>query len=460
MEQNVKPHVFWDDQEWEDFATLLHEDNPTVRYLQSPDLATLTTRDLNNAAAQMRRPRHFVALGAPRKKLLEAFARLREQANPGPGADARFHRAPPPAEPPSPLKLDDKGRPIAPPAGQAAKDESAPEPFAALTWDRNEWLAIATEIDRTYPQSNYPENDKLPGLTSNDVAFAQRILPVARQIRHIKVASFSTLRPALQDAFREIKRNRAACEVEQAVLAKAEDDARRALSKAASPAQGAAVQGAPAPAPAPEPMPLPAPLPLAVAPAPPALPLVEPAPAARNPWEAAFAPLVDQMIGMLTARLAPMIAEMIDRALLAPPAPDEAPRVAAPVAPAVALRAAPAQPGAAPAAAKAAPERRLRLGLVGGRKGNIVSTLAHDFPTVEFRWIDSKKEADSVKNCDRVILMTRFCSHPLRDQVRKLITAEQYTPVNGALSDIRRVVTGLLNDRQAVPQAGVAALAA
>jgi hypothetical protein len=449
--------VRWDDQEWEDFATLLHEDNPSVGYMTSADLARLTTSDLNNAGAQMARPRHFVALAAPRKKLLEAFARLREkrdqvQADP----NARFHRAPPPAEPATPLKLDHQGRPLAPAPGAAQKQKA--DPFAAVAWDRSEWLAIATEIDRAHPMAKYPEKDRLTGLDAHDVDFAQRVLPATRQIRHIKVASFSTLAPALLDAFRDLKKQRMECEAERTVLAKAESDAKQAVAKAATtPAKMATPAAAPAPNPAPAPFATPAPVAMqASAPAAvPPVPALVAATALANPWEAAFAPMMEVFISALTARLEPTLAAMVEKALLAP-APAAAQAPATP----------PARPAAAPVEAPASTGTvkeirapRMRIGIVGNRT-TYATDLARDFPEVRFTCIDNLKEVDSIRNCDRVLVLTKFISHKFDGRVRAALERSQYTPVNGCLSDMRRVITGLLHDQESTQNVGVPAMAA
>jgi hypothetical protein len=428
MAQHLGSHsVRWDDEEWEELANLLHEDNPEQHYMDSPDLGGLCLRHLNNAAAQMRRPRHMVALTDPRKNLLKAFARLRDKRPASMNVqedEARVRRAPPPSGPPSPLKLDGQGRPLPVAREQRAKPEPAASPFATVTWDRSEWLVIAAEIDRMYPLQKYPERAHLTGLSSEDVAFAQRLLPAERQIRHIKVASFSTLIPALRDAFEDLKQQRRTAELEHGVMAEAERHARNVLDKAAAPR----ALPAPAATPAPATEVVAAPAPSAAAPEP------------VGPGEGVWAAAVSSMLGMLVDRLRPVISELIVEALNAP-SPVAAP--ALPAAPVV-VEAVPVEQSPAPAPRPK--KKEMRIGIVGNRS-TYATDLAREFPNVDFTCIDNVTRVDSVKNCDRVLVLTKFISHKLDGQVRRAIEDDKYTPVHGCLTDIRRVVTGLLAGR-------------
>lgn len=434
----------WVSSEWDDFAKVLHEDNPRDGFMDSPDLANLTIRQLNNAAAHMTRPRHFSSMGHAPKKLLEAYARLREKPTGSkPEQDTTpatgIRRAPPPSAPPSPLKLDEVGRPLAIQAEQRTKPAPASSPFAAVAWDRSEWLVVATEIDRMYPQSRYPEREHLTGLTTEDVAFAQRLLPHERQSRFIKVATFSTLVPALKEAFEDLRRQRRTTEMEHGVVAEAERQAKHVLTKAAIPPQTQS--------PAKPELPAPAAIPEAVA-----------APAQADPLQAALTLLLDHALGLLSVRLRPMIAELIDQALLAPaPAPATA---AAPTVPPASTPAAPEAATPAVKVDKVDKVSRMRIGIVGSRNRAYVNELARDFPAIDFRWIDNVKEVDTIKNCNPVIVVTKFCSHTLRDQVLAKITKDQYIPIMGTLSDIRRTITGLLNGERASASHSVPALAA
>jgi hypothetical protein len=280
-----------------------------------------------------------------------------------------------------------------------------------------------------YPGANYPNREHLSGLTSEDVAFAQRILPLERQIRHVKVASFSTLVPALKEAFEDLKRQRRSAELEQGVVAEAERHAKNALDKAAAARQ---VRPAPAPAPAPAVVPEPA-----------------PTPTTAGPREAVLTSAVSTVLGMLADYLRPMIAELIEQALNAPPA-------AVPPAPETAQA---AMPTPTPATVAKPRGRRIRIGIVGNRN-SYASDLQRDFPTVDFTCIDSLKCVDSIKNCERVLVLTKFISHKLDGQVKRSIEPTRYTPVHGCLTDIRRVITGLLNGERTEASQPVVALAA
>jgi hypothetical protein len=423
--------VRWDDSDWEQFAGFLDEANPAQRFPESEDLIALTVAQLQAASARMSQPRPLRSLVGVREKVLEAYARMRARAaapaeaaveataetaveaavdHEPASAPQQFRRAPAPAEPPSPLKLDGEGRPLPVPEAERVtrpEKKAAPaDPFRAIAWTRDEWLAIATELDRLYQGANYPNRLSLAGLTSEDVAFAQRVLPLERQIRHVKVASFSTLRPALVDAFEEIGRKRAADEAEKKALEIAGEQTRIALERVA-----AAAAQPPAAAPG------------------------------ANPFEAAFAPMLNLVLGHLVDRLRPVIAELINDALLAPaPAAAQA-ELAQALAPAMLH---------GTARAPAADMRKLpkmRIGIVGNLT-TYKEDLSREFPTMEFTCVtcDELNRLEAVKNCERVIVLTKFCNHAAMKKVRKSLNEGQFMPLHGCLSDMRRVLTGWAKD--------------
>lgn len=414
--------VIWRPAEWEQFAALLHAANPKADYLHSPDLAMLTIRELRAAGAKMARPRTgFASVSMSRASILAAFARLREKLPgsaeelptedeklPAAGPVGAVRRAPPPSPPPSSLKLDANSRPVASATPtERPQEKPAVDLFAAVAWDRREWLAIATEIDRMYPGSDYSHRENLAGLTSEDVAFAaQRVLPVERQNRHIKVASFNTLRAQLQQGFADLReQRRLQAEAEAARLAQeeAERHTKEALSRAAGPAQQ---QGEPVGA---------------------------------NPYETAFAPLVNMMLGMLVERMRPMIADAINQAL-STPAPAAAPAAAQPAPPEAEA------PIQVPGAGREKPV--LRIGVFGSEV-NYAEQLAPHFPNCEFKFVscDNPNQTESLKSCDYVFVMTKFINHPAMHRAKKMLTDEQFKPVHGSVSDMRRILTGLLHDR-------------
>lgn len=402
----------WKDAEWNDFALMLDEMFPDQAFMQSPDLLHITARHLNAAGALMTRPRHFVALATARDKLLEAFARLRAQGAQGAAADSgkqqesaatataantsmpdeghRFHRAPPPAEPPSPLKLGPNGEV---PRERVAKPEldgtAADKLFEAVAWTREEWLAIATEIHRANPVANYPQRGNVAGLDTEDVALAQHVLPPERQIRHLKVVSFSQLRPQLLEAFGDLK--------------KLHDLAKAALPK-------------PTAAPVPKSWGMM-----------PAVPEARPAPVAApgpvNPYEAAFAPLVDLLLDRLVDRLRPVLAELVGQQQPA--------------------RAQPIQVAAAPARAADDKPRKMHIGVIGNRN-TYQDELEREFPHLRITCIDTHREVDSLKACDKIFVMTKFVKHTTMGKLKHDKTLNAiYTMVNGGLTDLRRVIGGV-----------------
>jgi hypothetical protein len=397
----------WNDEEWNDFALMLDELFPDQKFMHSADLLHITAKHLNTAGALMKRPRHFVALTATREKLVEIFAELRKQegtqekkAEGSTAASAaadghRFHRAPPPAEPPSPLKIG--------PHGEVPRERVAkPEPetingdklFETMAWTRAEWLAIATEIHRANPIANYPQRGNVAGLDTEDVALAQRVLPLERQIRHLKVVSFSQLRTQLEEAFGDLKKLHD--------LAKA--GARTATTIPTTPQLAAKppVQLAPAPA--------------------------TPQPAAPvNPYEAVFAPLVDLFI----AKLRPVIAELLSQ--------QQATAKAIQI------------PTAQPARSEDKP-RKLHIGVIGNRN-TYQDDLVREFPHLRITCIDTDREIESVKSCEKIFVMTKFVPHTTMGKLKHdKVMSEHYTMVNGGLSDLKRVIRGLFPAVLPIPQ--------
>lgn len=439
-------YIVWKDAEWERFARALDRANPQARYIDSPDLANLSVHEMNEAGAIMERPRQFRSVSIARRPLLAAFERLR-------AASARFHRAPKPSEPPSPLDAGlPRERPRPPQADTAsaavstalAKSEAKPEPEPPVVWTRDEWVGIAIEIHRMYPLSNYPQrNQELRGLTSEDIDFAQRLFPPERQIRHLKVVSFSTLRSALSSAFVDLKNRLATAALETAAKEKEKEEAERRASVARgmiTPVQPTAAATPAAATQAPTAAPAPAAAPAAAAPAP-----MASAPGggdtAPNPWQAAFAPLFDLVTAQLADRLRPMIAELIDAALAAPA------KAMVPMAAAVAPISVPPpveEEVAVPHRRAADVRRKLQVGICGNRN-TYEHDLKREFPQIEFTCIDTPRKIDSIRNCDKVISLVSYIDHPYDRKVKRAV-GDRYMPINGNLSDLRRVLTGWLAD--------------
>jgi hypothetical protein len=245
------------------------------------------------------------------------------------------------------------------------------------------------------------------------VAFAQqRVLPLERQRRHLKVVSFTTLRTPLLTAFRDL----------QALLTA---DAARAA--------------APAPEPAPEPAPsaaVPEPAQPGDAPQPEAF-VPQPSDPAPDPYRAAFAPLVnllaDTFASAFANALRPLLAETVTQVLAGRPAQAAPP--AAPAAPA------PTAPKPTPEPERHAAPREIKacVGVLVNRTDPYRQELASEFPWLEFRCVDTPKKIDALKNCDKVIAMTRFVGHDAESKAKE-VAGDRFARCPGAMSELKRMI--------------------
>jgi hypothetical protein len=151
-----------------------------------------------------------------------------------------------------------------------------------------------------------------------------------------------------------------------------------------------------------------------------------------NPWETAFKPFVDLLVREIGSQLLPALLEGLAKA--APPRPT---------------------PPAHLSLAPAVPARKvMRVGIVGNRS-TYADDLERRFQSVEFECIESSKKIDSVRNCDKVIVLIKFVSHELAKHARRA-AGERYVPINGSVTDMYRVIGGWLTD--SAKEASVAAV--
>lgn len=395
------PRVLWSGAEWDALVRELYRLDP----LLETNFDSLTLGQLNSASERMERPRRFFSVPATRKYLDTARARVAAQPT---GAPA--------------VKQETKADVVAIVATEQVQstNPTADKLFARIEWTPEEWLLIAEELHRLHPVQNYPYGHSLVGLETADVAFAQeRVLPFERQRRHLRAASFSTLRLDLQRAFGEL---RTKLDQQLATVAQPEPVADAVPAPAPAAAEPAAVATAALPA----------------APAA-ALP-----PEGLDPYRAAFAPLVALLGAEVARHLAPMIQTMVDHAVaaLAPvqaaPAPVEPP-------------AAPAPPGAytppqlvvrrPPVPATPPAPRKLVIGVLVNRGKQYQDELEKAFPMVAIKIGDVSRRgaADALVNVDRAWAMTRFIDHPVDGRLKKLI-GDRYAACNGAMTDLKRCI--------------------
>jgi hypothetical protein len=403
--------IRWSDDEWRFCALALHTMCPDLNLVEAKTMDGVTLRELNMAASMMEpgRQRHFKWLKGPAARLMQEYERARRDRDPFYYGNPVKVEAPvesvqvaalepvpeptPPLPPPAPAALAGNTPDPAPvvPSVATPKEKPAGATFSRvgeqrIFWSTAEWVEIALEIDRLHPHSKYIERNTTGALTVQDIMQAQRVLPQERR-RQLRTALMDKLRVCLLDAFKEVKRMRAEASKAQHAQAVQAFEERRAAA-------------------------------------------AEPPP---NPWETALRPLVELVVRELGAQLVPMIVQAL--------ASSQAQAAGAPPAHVSNVASLPGSIGRAPEPKP----KKMRIGMVSGR-----STYADDldktFPEVKFEYIESHntRMVDSVKNCDRVILLTRFTSHPMQDRLKKAV-GDRLILVNGSVTDAKRVIHGLLN---------------
>jgi len=450
------PRTLWNADEWDSLVRQL--------YLMSPQLEVrfdeLTLSLLNEAASTMTRPRRFFAVSGARRHL--DLARARVKANhPSIAAAPEPEPAPAPAtaQEAEPALVEETVPAPAPAALPAPVAELADKMFGKITWTREEWLLVAEQLHRLHPVQNYPFGHSLVGLETEDVAFAQeRVLPLERQRRHLKVASFNSIRPQLERAFADLR-----AKLEGKPLPARAEPVPKPAATAGEVA--AVVHTAQAPAPA-----------VAVAVAAPTL-----AQPAVDPYRAAFAPLVALLAGEVAAQLQPVLTQAIAQVHAAAEAavqasrealaaqvatavqealygkPHDPPHLAPVVAhlmPALAAVRTASEPAVNQAMLQAAPAknygdqkapaeklRRLTVGVLVNRQSTYKTELEKAFPMIEIRIgdVSMTHAADKIANCDKVICMTKWVDHVASIKLKKL-AKDRYVDCNGGMSDLKRII--------------------
>jgi hypothetical protein len=429
------PRVFWSNAEWDNLLAKLLQKMPILE----THFHHLSLQVLNEVAATMERPRRFFAVTAARKNLDLARARRMADALPPPDSepdettmDAASAPAPEPEPTPAPepaLEPTPTGEVQAEPVAVTPPAEPADKLFCKITWTREEWLAVAEELHRLHPVQNYPFGASLVGLETEDVAFAQeRVLPLERQRRHLKVVSFSTLRASLERAFADLR-------------AKLEGKPLPARPTMVPDLVKVATTEKPAEPPASSAVEEPAP------PAPPAGTDID-------PYRAAFAPLVALLASEVAKQLGPVIGAMIEQALEKLPA--QVMQAAIPLAPSQLPQGIPATNDSAAQAPAPTPapvkhygdekprvekQRRLTVGVLVNKQGQYRQELEKAFPMIEIKIgdVSMTHAADRIANCDRVICMTRWVDHVASGRLKKL-AKERYVDCNGSTSELKRII--------------------
>jgi len=245
-----------------------------------------------------------------------------------------------------------------------------------IQWSEAEWIAVARELYRIRPVEEYLRSTTMIGLQKEDFFAAQQVLPENRRRSRTAVHAMSVVRPGLVKAMAVVR-----AEVDAAILRKKAEDETAALE-----AQAAATV------------------------------MKEVLPPV-NPYEAAFAPLIDMIATEVTKRIQQMLVTTLP------------------------------QLAGYKVEAKLQPvEKRLKFGVIGP-----LSVQAQDikkaFPDIDFVIVESSKGASApghVMNCDKIIGMTDF--GPLRRWgLLKSRFGERYHRCAGGVSKIKHLI-GILSN--------------
>jgi hypothetical protein len=176
-----------------------------------------------------------------------------------------------------------------------------------------------------------------------------------------------------------------------------------------------------------------------------------PAPAAVAPAVTVASLTTDALVGEVVRRFGDVFTQLVVHVLNSP----EVTALRAPGGVLAALAPIPLTPpvAAAPAAQinvrpslphedrRPAPTLRPHLPHVGvfGNRNDYADELRREFPQLDFTFIDSDKRLDALKNCDRVVVLTKFISHPAGSMLKRQL-GERYVPIDGAKSELKRVL--------------------
>lgn len=265
-----------------------------------------------------------------------------------------------------------------------------------IHWTDAEWLAVARELYRQHPIDQYLRSTTLASLTLRDFYDAQVVLPPER--RRIKaVKTPVTVREGLLVAMQKVRK-----EID-AVVTEKEDPIAVAEAKAVETIISAEVKEA----------------------------------VKVNPYEAAFAPLIEILAQAVAARVQDIVLEN----LTAPtkpfvPTPEQKPVSAI----------------AAPPVAPQVKERRLKFGVVGLLPVQS-NEIEKAFPNIDFVCITADKLdrcVDKLTGCDKVIGMVDFMSHSSCNNLKKAF-GENYHRTNGNSSRAKHLIGVLLNSMKKQP---------
>ena len=313
------------------------------------------------------------------------------------------------------------------------QERSPAQSSGKIFWSKDEYIALARELHRASPSSNYHRSETLAGLSVAELREAERnVLPADRRLETI-----STVRPRLVEAFKTIQDELVQDEM------RAQEEVRE---RAHNFLEAIYSQAEPKPEPKPEPEPV-------------AVPVAQPAPVAEayNPHEIALKLLVEMLVSSLAARIAPELTKLLPAmaALVAPLAPVAATQ------PFVA-RQAPAPEAAPmedplehqPPSDWKPPEFTLpstlkapRLPMIGilGLKPVQVQELRDAFPVLEFvsqEGTHSNKTLASLQSAVRVISVNTSSNsmNQLTDKMLAQHFKDRYVRAQGGMSSVKRQI--------------------
>lgn len=417
--------IWWTDTEWQTLAAALITLYPRAGFDKPGGLERLTGSHFRNAMEtalppERQRGRGISHIAGLRKHLAKPMAFLAKAKDAAPAATTE-EAAPATAHAEAsvtPAALDPYRAKDLLPRLPDGRNTGAPK--QKIFWTDQDVYLIARELMEMNPYGGWLDSKQLVNLKGGDVYVAQRVLDTDRRRTETACKPLAALRPRLVAAFAKVKRELG---MEDAKKQKAEADARLAEEQAqlarlreqaaadvAQQAEQARIAAANAP--------------------------VTEDVIAKVLSGTGTGALVELLLGRLMTVAENRIEAAIERGIaagLSSPAVREALQVR------VEFPNAPPAPGQQPRveAANGMPAtRRPHVGVVGNRC-DFEHDLKREFPQLQFTVTDNANASGAaIRNCDKVIVMTKFISHAT-DRVVKDAVKDRYCPVNGGLSSVK-----------------------
>lgn len=399
--QKVLPKVRWSDDEWLTFAIELDRISPDSHFTTSESFQL--SKDLLLQAMNclpVNRMRSVANTGDFKPTLIKLFRSLRTVAPPkikgttmlnSPAEAAALPITTPVAAPEPTIEEPVIVEPVVAQAEPQAEPQEKIK-GTKVRWTNDEWELLARELYRVRPLDSVLRSSTLATLDKTDFINIQRVLPENR--RRPVVPSLVDVRKNLLVHMRVVR-----------------EEVDRTLKAQAAPA--------PTPVAVTEPTPVAAPRMTSTA---------------VNPYEAVFAPMLSPIINLLANQIAQSVLSQLGDNLK-----DQVAELVAQMVPQAKVG---ISPGEMVVTQKGV-NRRLRFAVVGPMT-NIGNALKEAFPEVEIKIVHVDSfSIEAVQQYDKIVGMTDFLSHKVRDKMRDNL-GSRFHQVSGGASSAKHLIGVLL----------------